>query len=219
MPHDSPLDAHTLVTYGLAASALVLAPGPGQALVLARTLQGDTRAGILTSAGLEVGTLVHTLAAAVGLSAVLATSATAFALVKGAGAAYLLVLGVLALRQAGRLRAASAAPAPGAPPPSAWRLLGHAAATGTLNPKVAVFFLAFLPQFVRPERGSVFAQFLALGLILSALGFAWASILAMVAGRARTRLVASPRFAAWRERVTGTVLIALGLRLALAERR
>ncbi|MGH7718613.1 MAG: LysE family translocator [Gemmatimonadaceae bacterium] len=211
-------DGGTLLAYCLAATALVLAPGPGQALVIARSIEGGTRSGILTSLGLEIGTLVHTLAAALGLSAVLASSATAFTVVKYAGAAYLVVLGLLAFRQARRSTGAVVA----APPMNAHagsRLVLHAAVTGALNPKVAVFFLAFLPQFVKPERGAVLAQFVALGLILAVLGFAFDSLVAATAGRARARLLASARFAAWRERLTGAVLIALGLRLALGERR
>jgi threonine/homoserine/homoserine lactone efflux protein len=91
--------------------------------------------------------------------------------------------------------------------------------TGVLNPKVAVFFLAFLPQFVRPERGAVLAQFLVLGLVLSTLGFIFDALLAVIAGRARTRLTNRAVFAAWRQRVTGAVLVGLGLKLALPDRR
>ncbi|MBK8006400.1 MAG: LysE family translocator [Gemmatimonadetes bacterium] len=203
----------TLGTYLLAAVALMVAPGPGQALVLARTLQGGTRHGVLTALGLELGTLVHTLAAALGLSAILATSAAAFAVVKWLGAGYLVWLGISALRAAGRDRAAEvAAPAP------THHVLLRAAVTGLLNPKVALFFLAFLPQFVTPARGHVFLQFVVLGLLFALLGLAGDSLLAMAAGRARTRLVRSTAGSRWRERVTGTVLIGLGLRLALVQR-
>lgn len=99
------------------------------------------------------------------------------------------------------------------------RLVVHAAMTGILNPKVAVFFLAFLPQFVAPERGAVLLQFLTLGLILATIGFLFDFSVAWIAGRARARLATSARFTAWRERITGTVLVALGLRLALPDRR
>lgn len=203
----------TLGTYLLAAVALVVAPGPGQALVLARTLQGGTRHGVLTALGLELGTLVHTLAAALGLSAILATSAAAFAVVKWLGAGYLVWLGIGALRAAGRGPVAEvAAPAP------THHVLLRAAVTGLLNPKVALFFLAFLPQFVTPARGHVFLQFVVLGLLFAILGLAGDGLLAMAAGRARTRLVRSTAGSRWRERVTGTVLIGLGLRLALVQR-
>lgn len=218
MPFDL-FDPVVLFAYLGAASLLVLAPGPSQALVIARSISGGIRAGVLTSAGCEIGTLVHTVAAALGLSAILATSATAFNIVKYLGAIYLVVLGVSVLRRAGR-HAVAATPAAGiGRRDSAARLLLHGALTGTLNPKVALFFLAFLPQFVDPARGSVLIQFLLLGAILSLLGFAWDALLAVTAGGAGRRLSASARFNRWRDRLTGAVLIGLGLRLAFAERR
>jgi threonine/homoserine/homoserine lactone efflux protein len=210
-------DATTLATYMVAGVALVLAPGPGQALVIARSLQGGVRAGVLTAAGLEIGTLVHVVAAALGLSVILAHSATAFAVVKYVGAAYLIWLGVKALRDARRAPAAPAAE--GGAPVGGPRLLLYAAVTGVLNPKVALFFLAFLPQFVHQERGAVLLQFVVLGCLLALTGLVFDSLVAWITGRARRRLVAHPRFAAWRERVMGGVLIGLGLRLALVERR
>lgn len=137
MSETSLFDVTTLLTYSIAAFALVLAPGPGQALVITRSVEGGTRAGILTSLGLEVGTLVHTVAAALGLSAILATSATAFAIVKYAGAAYLVALRVLMLwKTRGSARVDPAARTAGGD--AARRLLFLAAMTGTLNPKVAV---------------------------------------------------------------------------------
>jgi threonine/homoserine/homoserine lactone efflux protein len=181
-------------------------------------VEGGARSGVLTAAGLEVGTLVHTFAAALGLSAILATSATAFTMVKYAGATYLIALGAMAIWQSRGSRTAAALPpdvefAPGR------RLMLHAAVTGVLNPKVALFFVAFLPQFVDPSRGAVLAQFVALGVLLSSFGFAFDATLSVLAGRARDRLVGSAGFAAWRRRVTGAVMIGLGLRLVLAEQR
>jgi threonine/homoserine/homoserine lactone efflux protein len=208
-------DTSTLLTFGVAAAALVAAPGPGQALVLSRTLQGGARAGVWTALGLEIGTAVHTIAAALGLSAILLTSATAFGVVKYLGAGYLIVLGVRALRR------------PRESPPEregddttpASRLLAHATVTGILNPKVALFFLAFLPQFVNPARGYPFLQFVLLGFAFALLGFLGDGLLATVAGRARGRVLAGTVWARWRERVTGAVLVALGLRLAFETRR
>lgn len=208
-------DATTFLTYLGAAAALVAAPGPGQALVMARTLQGGVRAGLLTSVGLNLGTVVHTVAAALGLSAVLLASATAFAVVKLVGAAYLVVLGVRII--AGTLGASPVA-APDRPRPEtelpSSRLLAHGMLTGVLNPKVALFFLAFLPQFVRPERGGVFVQLAVLGLVLATLGVIGDSIVALVAGRTGRRMAAGT----WRERLTGGVLVAIGVRLALLRR-
>lgn len=207
-------DATTLTTYLVAGAALVVAPGPGQALVIARTVQGGARAGVLTAAGLEIGTLVHVLAAALGLSVILMHSATAFALVKYLGAAYLVWLGIKALRESGRAGAGQAqAPAP------ARRVLVQAVVTGVLNPKVALFFLAFLPQFVHPERGHVLLQFVVLGTLLALMGLTFDSTVSFFVGRARRRMAVSARFAVWRERLMGCVLIGLGVKLALAEQR
>lgn len=157
------------------------------------------------------------MAAALGLSAILATSATAYTVVKWVGAVYLIILGIGALRRAGR--SAGSDPAGHAPALEGGRLVTHAAISGLLNPKVAVFFLAFLPQFVRPERGRLVLQFISLGLGLALLGVLGDSIIAILAGRACDRFLAQPGLTAWRERVTGAVLVALGLRLAVADSR
>jgi threonine/homoserine/homoserine lactone efflux protein len=209
-------DSATLVTFGLASVALVIAPGPGQALVLARTLQGGTRAGILTALGLQIGTLVHTIAAALGLSAILATSATAFAIVKYVGAAYLIFLGAQALRASRRAERSAETPIQ---PTLTRHLLVRGAVTGLLNPKVALFFLAFLPLFVDQRRGHVLTQFLVLGVAFAALGLLGDTLLATLAGRARSRLTRMPAWAHWRERITGIVLISLGIKLARVSRQ
>jgi threonine/homoserine/homoserine lactone efflux protein len=196
-----------------ASTALILVPGPAQALVLARTLAAGPRAGALTAVGLNVGTLCHSLAAALGLSAVLATSALAFAVVKYAGAAYLLWLGIRALGTRER-------PAGGAPPApaSARATFGQAVATGILNPKIALFFLAFLPQFVDPARGSSLAQFLLLGGSMALLDTLYELALVRAIHGMRERYLRSERMRAWQSRVSGAVLLGLGLRLAVQER-
>lgn len=205
----------TLLAFSVAAAAIVAAPGPGQALVLTRTLQGGTRPGIWTAFGLELGTVVHTFAAALGLSAILATSAMAFAIVKYLGAAYLVWLGIRAFRSG---QADTPETTARQEHVRTTRLVTQAAVTGILNPKVAVFFLAFLPQFVDPARGGVFGQFVLLGFAFATLGFLGDSLVAAVAGRAQRRLVTETRSALWRERATGTALVALGIRLAFQER-
>jgi len=213
-------DASTLGAYLAVAVALIAAPGPGQALVMARTLQGGARAGLLTSLGLNVGTLTHTVAAALGLSAVLMASATAFTVVKLLGAVYLLFLGGSMLWKSFRDRSAPAGAEPrpnanGRPPV---HLFLHAVVTGILNPKVALFFFAFLPQFVRPERGYPFVQFAVLGCILAGFGVVGDSLVAVLTARAHSRVLAGSRGSVWRERIVGTVLVALGLRLAFVSR-
>ena len=209
-------DAATYGTYLGAAAALVAAPGPGQALVMARTLQGGARAGLLTSVGLNLGTVVHTVAAALGLSALLLASATAFTVVKMMGSVYLVFLGARMIARTLRERRVTAPEGLVPEPPriESSRLLAHGMLTGVLNPKVALFFLAFLPQFVRPERGGVFAQFAVLGLALATMGVMGDSIVAVIASRTGRRMAAG----IWRERLTGGVLVALGVRLALVRR-
>lgn len=212
-------DIPTLIAYCAASILLVVTPGPGQALVVARTLAGGHKAGVLTAVGLEIGTLGHTFAAALGLSALLAASATAYSIVKYAGAAYLVVLGVITLMSTRRPATEKPNTVPVERTSNSRLLLLHGIVTGTLNPKVAVFFVAFLPQFVHPERGHVFLQFMCLGLILATLGLIGDSTVSWLTARASRKLTASPRFTAWRQRLTGSILIALGVRLALSERR
>jgi threonine/homoserine/homoserine lactone efflux protein len=207
-------DTHTLLAFVAACAAIILSPGPAQALVLARTLSDGRSAGVMTAVGLNVGVLVHSVTAALGLTALLATSAVAFAVVKFAGAGYLVYLGVRALRS-GSPGEAAATPAR----MSSGRAFRHAVVTGTLNPKVAIFFLAFLPQFVDPGRGSAFTQFLVFGCILAALDIAYESTLALLAGGLQSRLTGSSQLAAWRQKATGAVLVGLGLRLAFVSRR
>jgi len=153
------LDSSKLALFFPAALLLAVAPGPGMLYVLARSLAGGRREGILSSFGTFVGGMVHVLAAAAGVSVVLARSAVAFATVKYAGAAYLCFLGARmiwsAWRERGELPAVALAPARN----PFWQGI----ATEVLNPKTALFFLSFIPQFVNREAGHVFAQFLALG--------------------------------------------------------
>jgi threonine/homoserine/homoserine lactone efflux protein len=205
-------DATTLLAYLAAATVLVLIPGPGTAWIVAQTVAGGTRRGLQAGLGLETATLIHATAAGLGLSALLATSALAFELLKYAGAAYLVWLGIMAWR------AKAEAPAAVAAPPAKAHVYRRSVLTGVLNPKVALFFLAFLPQFVHPERGMAWLQFLVLGALLSTIGFANSATLAFVIGRFGRRLSASPRLARWRQRAIGTIFLGIGVRLALQPR-
>lgn len=205
-------DQQTVAAFLAASVAIILAPGPAQALVLARTFERGRAAGIQTAVGLNAATLVHAAAAGLGLSAVLAASALAFGVVKLVGAGYLVYLGVRAL-----VGAEGPAAARGEPSRAGHALL-RAFITGLLNPKVALFFLAFLPQFACPSRGSVPLQFLLMGAALGLMDVAYEGALVLVAAGA-TSWLTSPRAALWRSRVTGGVLIALGAKLAFADRR
>jgi threonine/homoserine/homoserine lactone efflux protein len=211
-------DLGRLTPYTLAVFALVLLPGPNQAMVVARSLNGGPRAGVTASLGINTGTALHTLAAAFGLSALLATSALAFTTIKVIGALYLLYLGVRLL--GGHDHAETIAPAGDRPRPVSAGLNAYLRAmlTGILNPKVAIFFLAFLPQFVDRAAGPIFVQFLILGAIFVVVGFTCDSILATAAGSLGRFLARNPRAARWRERVTGLTFVVLGVRLAFERR-
>ncbi len=201
---------HAHMTAFLAA-ALVLAvtPGPGIFYVLARSLGEGTRVGVRSSLGTALGGLCHVVAAAVGLSALLMTSATAFEVVRLVGAAYLVFLGIRMLlsrsEHTTRDRAGDA--------------FRQGVLTELLNPKTALFFLTFLPQFAQPERGAVAPQLLALGALSVILNSSADLVVAAVAGRARGALRADSRWVRRQRALSGVALIALGGYAAAADRR
>ncbi|MCY1179288.1 Homoserine/homoserine lactone efflux protein [compost metagenome] len=159
--------------------------------------------------------MVHVFASALGLSAILASSALAFSVVKYVGAAYLLYLGIQALRHAG---SGFESKLQGLPPVSAWAAYRQGVLVDVLNPKVALFFMAFLPQFVRPEHGAVPLQLLGLGALVVLVAIVVEAVLVLLAARA-TQLIRSKRaISLWLDRSLGSILLALGLRLALSER-
>ena len=217
-------DTSTLLAYLAAAAVLVLIPGPGTAWIVAQAATGGTSRGVRAALGLETATLIHALAAGLGLSAVLATSALAFELLKYVGAAYLVWLGIKAWREDApwiRHRPLQGKPlqdmeSPAVVPDADCNVYWRSVLTGVLNPKVAVFFLAFLPQFVHPERGMVWLQFLVLGVLLSLIGLSHSLVLSFAIGRYGRRFRQGDN--RWKRRVTGTVFIVLGLRLALQQR-
>jgi threonine/homoserine/homoserine lactone efflux protein len=205
-------DMQTLLSFLAAAVVLVILPGPGTAWIVAQAFAGGVRRGLLAGLGLEVATLLHALAAGLGLSALLATSALAYEVVKYLGAAYLIWLGIKAWR-GGEQAASPDAPAPEA---SGRRVFLRSVLTGVLNPKVALFFLAFLPQFVHPERGWVWLQFIVLGALLAVVGFCNDIVLSLAVGRFRRRIAGGG--GRWMQRATGGLFIGLGLRLATQSR-
>ncbi|BDP43871.1 lysine transporter LysE (plasmid) [Deinococcus aetherius] len=209
------IDPAALGTFLVASLVIIMAPGPDFAMVVARSISGGWRVGLSTTFGFSLGVLAHTLFAAFGLSALLLTSALAFEIVKWAGAAYLIYLGIKALLER---TPHVALPGQGAAPPTLRRAFWQAALTDLLNPKVALFFLAFLPQFIHPERGSVVAQFLILGLLFLLVGLVWDAFLAVLAGRVGVWAARHPWFVLVQTRISGAVMLALGVRLALSRR-
>src|SRR5919198_2424252 len=202
-------DTAHLTAFLAAAVVLAAIPGPGMLYVLARTLAHGRSAGLRSTLGTAAGGLGHVVAAAVGLSALLMTSALAFSAVKYAGAAYLIWLGVRTL--AGLREPAEEVRDIGGP---AFR---QGMLTELLNPKTALFFLTFLPQFVQPERGPVAPQLLALGCVSVALNSSADLVVAAVAGRARGALRAGSRWVRRQRAFSGVALIALGGYAAAAD--
>lgn len=200
-----------------AALALNLSPGPDLMYVLSRTVAQGTRVGLASAAGVSTGALVHVAAASVGLSALLATSAAAFSVVKYVGAAYLVYLGVQALRSKGSALQTSSERKTAVVKP--WQAFRQGVLVDVLNPKVAIFFMAFLPQFVRPGHGSASLQLLQLGVLVIVVAVAVDSTFVCVAARTTEYLRRRPRASVWLDRLLGSLFIGLGIRLAFSEQR
>ncbi len=207
------IDINTLLTYAVVVLGLFLIPGPAVLLVLARATAGGRRVGIATGLGIACGDLLHTVMATVGLSAILMTSALAFSIVKYAGAAYLIYLGVRALFERNHDLQLTAARLVNAP--LAFR---QAVLAELLNPKTALFFLAFLPQFVRPGHGAIAAQLATLGLVFAVMSAGYATMIAIAAGQVGRWLSRHRQIGRWQGRVVGTIYLTLGVRLALQQR-
>ena len=210
------IDPHRFSLFLGAATLLAIVPGPGMLYVLARTLAGGRREGVLSCLGTFVGGLAHVLAAATGLSIVLATSATAFAVVKYAGAGYLIYLGVRMIISARTNEDAEIArPAGLLPRNPFWQGI----ATEVLNPKTAIFFLAFIPQFVSRVSGGVFWQFLLLGTISVALNTSCDLVVTFAAAPIGARLKSSAVLRRRQRTATGLTLIGLGSFVAVSDSR
>jgi len=194
---------------------LNIAPGPDSLFIMARSATQGWRAGFVACWGVGSGVFVHVFAAALGLSALLATSATAFAVVKIVGAAYLAWIGLQMLRAKAEAPRAAAAE----PRAIAYRdIFRQGLLTNVLNPKVALFFLAFVPQFIAPDAASKPLAFIMLGAIFDVNGMLWCHALALFTAFASRRLRVGASAARWLNRTLGAVFVALAARLALASR-
>ena len=207
------VDLATLATYVVVVIGLMLIPGPAVLLVLARATTGGRRIGIATGLGIATGDLIHTLMATFGLSVILATSALAFSIVKYLGVGYLLYLGIRAL-----LEKPASLDMPAVAAISEARAFRQAVLAEMLNPKTALFFLAFLPQFVHPENGAGIFQFAQLGIVFVVLSIVYTMIIATVAGAFARWLARHPAIGRWQSKVIGVIYISLGLRLAMQQR-
>jgi threonine/homoserine/homoserine lactone efflux protein len=210
------LGIHGLWLFILSGVLLNITPGPDTAYIIGRSIQLGWRGGAAAAIGICCGCLVHVFGAAIGLSAVLMASATAFAVLKWVGAAYLLFTGVQMLLSRPRPVAEGTAMAAET---SLARVFWQGALTNVLNPKVALFFLAFLPQFVAADSAHKALAFLALGLIFIFTGTLWCLGVAAFAARAASRIRQSAGVMAWINRLLGGLFVYLGVRVAMLEGR
>lgn len=208
------MDLATLLTFAAAAFALALTPGPDMLLVMTRSVAQGRVAGLVTLAGITVGCYGHALVAGLSLSGVLLIAPVMFEAIRWAGAAYLLYLGIQAFRGAGGFQPPSA----NAPRLPLMRLFRQGLFTNLLNPKVALFFLALFPQFMRPDPDTAVWQALILAVVLSTAGGIVNGGIALVAGRLGEWLSQRPAFVRWQNRLLGCVFAAMALRLAFDKR-
>ncbi len=202
--------------FGLFFAAVLLlnaTPGPDTAYIVGRSVAQGRAAGLMSAMGISAGCCVHAIASAVGLSAILAASATAFLFIKLAGGAYLVYLGIrMALARPGHAQENPAT----RDVRSRRTIFWQAMVTNVLNPKVILFFLAFIPQFVRADAGQKTTAFLFLGVVFALISMCWNSGTAMLAGTLARHAGRSPRVRLWLERTVGGAFVALGAKLALS---
>jgi threonine/homoserine/homoserine lactone efflux protein len=211
-------EASTLALFAVAAVTLLVIPGPAVLYIVTRSVDQGRAAGLASVCGIHVGTLLHVAAAALGLSALLVSSATAYDTVRWLGAAYLVWLGVRRLLARDEEGTAAGA-GPGAPRPGLRRIFAQGVVVNVLNPKTALFFFAFLPQFVDTSRGSVPFQVVVLGVAFVLLGLVSDGAYALLAATGAGWLRRRPRVARTSRLVSGGVLISLGVTTALAGSR
>jgi threonine/homoserine/homoserine lactone efflux protein len=204
-----------LAAFAVASLALLVVPGPSVLYIVTRSMDQGRAAGLVSVLGIHTGSIVHVAAAALGLSAILASSALSYGIVKYAGAAYLVWLGIRAIRSRGEERAEVA----GGKSHSLGRIYAQGVVVNVLNPKTALFFLAFLPQFVDVSKGSVPMQIVLLGITFILLGFVSDGTYAIVSAGVSRRLAARPRTGMLRRWLPGLTLIALGIASAITGRR
>ncbi len=205
-----------LMLFIISGLLLNISPGPDTVLIVSRSASQGWRAGLVAVAGIGTGVCVHIFAAALGVSALLATSATAFTLVKLAGAAYLVYLGVKMLLAK---RAEHGVVAHQVSAASFRSIFLQGFVTNVLNPKVALFFLAFVPQFIAVDAANKALAFVILGFIFNLNGMLWCVFLAVSAGLAGKKMKVSPLVAQWLNKSIGALFVALGVKLALADQR
>jgi len=213
-PYPMLISPSSLLLFITGAAILLVIPGPAVTYVVSRSIGHGRTAGLVSVLGIVTGTLCHVVAAALGISALLASSAVAFQFVKYLGAAYLIYLGIKTLRRKDEQLAEA-----DSGETKLIRIYGQGLLVNLLNPKTALFFLAFLPQFVDPARGHITLQILQLGILFALMGWCSDSVFALIAGTVAERIRGSLRLRRAQRNVSGGALIALGLASAFSGSR
>ena len=208
------LGIHDLALFIVSGLLLNMMPGPDSLLIMLRSGSQGWRAGSVAALGIGTGTMVHVLAAALGLSALLSASAELFAIIKLMGALYLVYLGVSLLRQ-GVSSPVASEPAVSLPALSYGRIFRQGLLTNVLNPKVALFFLAFVPQFIDPAAPQKAMAFIVLGCSFNINGMIWCHLLAFSTAYASRKMRLPVRLGCWLNRVMGGLFVGLGIKLAV----
>jgi len=203
-------------TFLLAGILLNLTPGNDTIFILSRSMGQGTKAGVISALGIGTGCIVHTFLAAFGLSLIIAKSIVLFNTIKYAGAAYLLYLGYRMLTDKSQL---SMVNTPDNKSVQLWKVYRDAVLTNVLNPKVGLFFLTFLPQFINPTSGNTVLPFLILGSTFTATGTIWCTLLAIFASTIYTRLKDNKMPSIYLNRVCGLTLIGLGIKVAFTDQK
>ena len=207
-------DPASFVLFFVASWALIITPGPDMLYVITRGIAQGRRAGLHSAFGVTLGIFVHTLLAALGLAALLQTSALAFLVIKYIGATYLIYLGIQSFRDTSSFDNGDQQN-----PMATQAIFWQGFISNVTNPKIAIFFLAFLPQFVQPDGGSFFFQMLTLGLLFALFGIAFLSVVGYFAGQIGSWCSKKPKLVNRFRWLTSGVLVGLGVRLALIERQ
>lgn len=207
--------SQNIYLFFIASLLLNLTPGNDMIYVASRAVSQGSRAGVVSAAGVFAGCFVHITAAVLGLSIIIANSALLFSIIKFVGAAYLVYLGVRSLMS----KRSVPADATMTPNLNYWRLFRQGFVTNVLNPKVAIFFLSFLPQFIDPASQTVKLQLLTLGLWFAAQGTLVLIIVAIILGKTKDFFRSNPRVWQIQEKITGLVLIGLGIKVALTTKQ
>jgi threonine/homoserine/homoserine lactone efflux protein len=209
------IPVNDFLIFALASLILNITPGNDMLYVATRSTSQGIKAGIVSALGIAGGCVVHLLAAVIGLSAIIANSAVAFDIIKYVGAAYLIYLGIKSIQSKQNKFSINEK----VEKKSLMKLFWQGVLTNVLNPKVALFFLAFLPQFIHPEKGNTALQILLLGLWFNFSGTVVNCVVALLFGRLGNWLANKQAFIKWQNKVTGLLLIGLGIKVALSSRK